>query len=472
MIMVAAAPAMAAAPSNDNRANAQVVNVPSVVTGTTVDATLEQGEDRFVCDGETSASVWYKFTANGERGVVATLTANGNLDAEIDVYQQRRSQLVFTACDVTDEHGLGAAGFRVTDGATYFIRVAEQPNSEANSFSLKLVQGPTPAEPPGQSLASGHARGTLDRLLKIDAAYHLHLNAGTPYRFNFVHDPSTCLSMQLFPPGTRDFDRATPVLSRRCGGYAIYTPAPHDGGRYFIRIKADRRDRDDQPYRLLAGKAAHDDIAPGRLLRNHAHHGGKVDGAGLDVRDVYRFNVGFRSQLDLHLVGPPHHKLQLDLRDAHGKPISCACTPGPRQSISLRIKRGRYYVAVAAAAQQHSHYVLSRKSRTITASTADVDGRPKIHVLRGQAVDLGVTVRPGGGGGGEAQFTIQHFDPFQGWLPYRQRQVEVKAGQGSLHWTPPTLGRWRVQADYLGTRDFAPSESQYVHVLVAKPLTP
>jgi hypothetical protein len=77
-------------------------------------------------------------------------------------------------------------------------------------------------------------------------------------------------------------------------------------------------------------------------------------------------------------------------------------------------------------------------------------------------------VRPSGTG--KALFTIQHFDPFQGWLPYRQRQVEVNAGQGSLSWTPPTLGRWRIRVDYLGTRDFAPSESGYVHVLVARPL--
>ena len=41
-----ATPALAAAPSNDDRANAQVVHVPSTVTGTTVDATIQQGETR------------------------------------------------------------------------------------------------------------------------------------------------------------------------------------------------------------------------------------------------------------------------------------------------------------------------------------------------------------------------------------------------------------------------------------------
>jgi hypothetical protein len=468
MIMVMTTPAMAAAPSNDNRADAQVVDVPSKVTGTTVDATIENGERRNVCDGRTSASVWYKFTATSERGVVAKLTADGNLDAELDIFKQRRSQLDFVDCDLTDDRGLGAAGFRVTDGATYFIRVAEQPNSEANSFTLKLVQGPPPAQPPGRSLASGHARGRLDRVLRVDTAYHLHLAAGTPYQFNLVHGVSNCQSLELFPPGTSNFDAGTPVLSRRCGGYAVYTPAPGDGGRYFIRITADRGDREEQPYRLLAGRAGRDDIAPGVRLRNHIHRKGSVNGASLDVQDVYRFSVVRRSKLDLNLAGRPGHELQLVLRKGGGKLISCACNPDSDQAISLRIPPGRYYVAVRSVDQQLTRYVLTRKSRTITATSTSVNGRSRVTVPPHQAVTIGVTVRPGAVG--KALVNIEHFDPFEGWLPYRQRRVTVSAGQGSLQWQPPTVGRWRVRTDYLGTRNFAPSGSDYAHILVANPL--
>lgn len=469
MIFVGSAPAMAAAPSNDNRADAQAVHLPSTVTGSTVDATVQKGEDRYVCDGRTEASVWYRFTASGEFGVVAKLAANGNLDAEIDVYRQQRSQLDLTACDLTDDQGLAATRFRVTDGATYLIRVADQPNSEQNSFTLTLVQGPPPAEPPGRSLASGHARGTLDRVLRVDAAYHLHLKAGTPYRFNLVHGESDCQSLQLFAPGTTRFDRATPVLFRRCGGYATYAPSPGTGGRYFIRITADRRDRQPQPYRLFASKAGHDAIAPGRLLRNHVHRKGTVDGGRYDVQDVYRFNVGYHSQLDLHLAGQPGHELELDLRTGRGVRVSCACTAASHQAISRHVKPGHYYVAVLAADHKRTNYVLTRKSRTITASTTDVDGQPRIRVLKGQAVDLGVAVRPGPTG--TALINIQHYDPFQGWLPYRQRRIKVSNGWASLRWTPPKFGRWRASADFLGTRDFAPSESGYTHVLVAKPLS-
>ena len=340
MLMAMTAPAMAAPPPNDNRADAQAVDVPSTTTGTTVDATDEPGEQLDVCGGQSGGSVWYQFSADGERGVVAKLAADGNLDAEIDIYKQQRSHLNLVACDLTDNQGLAATGFRVTDGATYLIRVANQPNSESDSFTLRLLHGPLPAQPPGQSLASGHATGTLDRVLNVDAAYHLHLAGGKPYRFNLVHGPAACQSMQVFAPGTTDFDAATPVLDRPCGGYALYVPPPGSGGRYFVRLLADRNDRKDQPYRLLAGPAMRNDLAPGRLLHNHLPHGGKVNGGGLDVTDVYRFGVHHRSSLELHLVGQPGHVFQLDLRGGDGHRISCACSPASRQLISLRVKPG------------------------------------------------------------------------------------------------------------------------------------
>jgi hypothetical protein len=305
----------------------------------------------------------------------------------------------------------------------------------------------------------------------VDAAYHVDLSAGTPYRFNLVHGESDCQSLELFPPGTSNFETATPVVSRRCGGYALYTPAPGEGGRYFIRIAADRNDREAQPYRLLAGPAGRDDIAPGVRLRNHVHNQrkGSVNGATLDVQDVYRFSVIRRSNLDLHLLGRPGHDLSLELRNYRGKEISCACDPGSHQSISQRIRPGRYFVAVRSADLHRTRYTLTRKSRTITATTTNVNGRKRVTVRPHQAVAVGVTVRPGAVG--RALINIEHFDPFQGWLPYRQRRVDITAGQGSLRWTPPTVGRWRFRTDYLGTRSFAPSQSDYARVLVANPLT-
>src|SRR5689334_20026921 len=82
---LAPAGASPAPPPNDNRADAQIVQVPSTVTGTTVGSTRERAERRFFC-GPTAGSVWYRFTATKDRGTVVTLAANGNLDAELDVF--------------------------------------------------------------------------------------------------------------------------------------------------------------------------------------------------------------------------------------------------------------------------------------------------------------------------------------------------------------------------------------------------
>jgi hypothetical protein len=112
--------------------------------------------------------------------------------------------------------------------------------------------------------------------------------------------------------------------------------------------------------------------------------------------------------------------------------------------------------------------VLKRNSRTITTAATYVNGRSRAHVQHGQSVVVGVAVRPGASG--KSLVNIQHFDPFEGWLPYRQFRVKVHDGHGSLRWKPPALGRWRADVEYLGTRDYAPSDSDYAHVLVAKPL--
>jgi hypothetical protein len=50
--------------------------------------------------------------------------------------------------------------------------------------------------------------------------------------------------------------------------------------------------------------------------------------------------------------------------------------------------------------------------------------------------------------------------------------MSVSAGVGSISWTPPALGRWRVRASFAGTLMFGPSRSGYVSLLVAAKLPP
>ena len=97
--------------------------------------------------------------------MVVTLAAHGNLDALVDVFRQRRSQFDPVSCDLTDDAGRAATNFRAVSGATYFIRVAEQANSESSTFALRLVLGPAPAQPPGRALRAGGIRVSAYNLI-------------------------------------------------------------------------------------------------------------------------------------------------------------------------------------------------------------------------------------------------------------------------------------------------------------------
>src|SRR5689334_6451387 len=86
---VGASAALAAPPSNDDRANAQDVTVPGSVDGTTVDATQEEDEPEACVSDE--GSVWYRVHPKKGR-VIAQLAANGDLDATLEVFRVQRSK--------------------------------------------------------------------------------------------------------------------------------------------------------------------------------------------------------------------------------------------------------------------------------------------------------------------------------------------------------------------------------------------
>jgi hypothetical protein len=97
--------------------------------------------------------------------------------------------------------------------------------------------------------------------------------------------------------------------------------------------------------------------------------------------------------------------------------------------------------------------VLLRSSRTIT--------RTRVTLSRG-----GGTVRVDPGVGGTARVTVQRLDPEFGWQYVRTIDVRVAGGRASFALGATAVGRWRVRAEYLGTRDAAPSASGFAQVLV------
>jgi hypothetical protein len=72
---------------------------------------------------------------------------------------------------------------------------------------------------------------------------------------------------------------------------------------------------------------------------------------------------------------------------------------------------------------------------------------------------------------GPATVTFEQFDPLSGWQFVRAEHVRVRNGAATLHYTPPTEGRWRATATYDGTRGTAPSDTGFVRMLVAAPLS-
>jgi hypothetical protein len=278
------------------------------------------------------------------------------------------------------------------------------------------------------------------------------MRAGTTYRINIVpassDEDATCRArLDVYAPGTTDFD-AGPVRSYGCDAYTLFTPARGESGRYVFRVFAPSFARGPQRFHLQVAPADASDTAPGLPLANHEHAHGALRASGVDRVDLYRFTVTRRSLLTLSLSGADEG-LSLRLRNDRGHLIDSGAG-----EISRRVRPGRYFVSVTADAGVDTRYVLTRSSRTITSTHIAA-------LSRG-----GGTVRVNPGVAGTVRVTVQRLDPEFGWQYVRTIDVRVTGGHGSFGLGPTTVGRWRVRAEFLGTRDAAPSASGFAQVLV------
>ncbi len=455
-LLLLPAAAHAAAPANDQRTTPQAVSLPASVTGTTRESTLEVDEP-FGCD-TLKGSVWYSLAAADTTRIVVRLAAAGDLDASIDVFQRTRSQLTRVTCDRTDDQGNAEATFKPAKGASYLIRVGQRSNSVAGDFRLDVF-APQPAPvAPGPALPAAGASNTLDRVQDISDAWSVSMSAGVSYRVNLSQPDGGCVSLAIYPPGTRgDFDEATPVKRLGCGGYTLFTPKAGEGGRYSFLASAQSSKRGPQPYHLQAAIATSDDTSPGLPLANYQHARGSLRGSAIDVVDLYRFDVAQRSDLKLTLKG---HTFGLELLTDKGHRIGDA----DEGELEQRIAPGRYFVAVRADGRDGGSYVLERAARAITHTSVSLPNR----TAPGQSIRVSVKVSPSGSG--PVQITIQRFDPLAGWQFFRQVTVTASAGSAGYSFVPPSVGRWRATAAFLGTRADAPSQAGFASDLVAPPL--
>jgi len=222
---------------------------------------------------------------------------------------------------------------------------------------------------------------------------------------------------------------------------------------YIVQVVAAASDTA-QPYKLQLAAAQADDIGIGLPLANQTTKAGRLDPAGVDVVDIYHFDVPRRSDVKLSLAAPSTTSYRLVLVTESGTTVA-----RDAGAVHRTLDPGRYVVAVTAdAGTPGGVYRLTLLIRELTTTTIEL---PTGTVPLGSVVTVRPVVTPTANGIVEIQ--IDRFDPLGGWQ--FSKLIRIPAG-GSLAWAPQAAGTWRVRATYLGTTTTSPSRSEYAVLIV------
>jgi hypothetical protein len=222
-----------------------------------------------------------------------------------------------------------------------------------------------------------------------------------------------------------------------------------------------------QRYRLRVARAGHDDTAPGLLIRNGQTRRGSLSGRAIDVVDLYRFEVDHGTDITAHLGTSSTARFELLLLSGSGSLLRCSCAAARNPELRARLDEGEYFIAVRARGGSAGRYRVSLLIREITETSALVDDLTDATAELGRAVQLSANVTPDAAVGGRVQFRIDRFDPIEGWQFSRMLSARVgTGGLATVSWSPPTVGRWRVRAFFVGSRAASPSASGHALLLV------
>jgi hypothetical protein len=456
-----AAPAAAAPPPNDSRtAPQQLGRLPTLVSGTTVEATMEQDEPPAAC-GAIKNSVWFSFSVSSGRDLLVALDAAGDMDAVVDLFVRERSQLTPVDCQRTNRRGEATIDADADAGTTYLVRVAPLFNSVADRFTLRVVLPDEPAGPPGDRLPASGTSGKVDRFANPDDAWASRMQEGRTYRMNLVTVSAGRVRVALYAPGHFEGEPEAGLVGDE---HAVFT-APASGV-YTLHVQAPRASRAQLSYRLRVGLAGRDDSAPGVMLADDRRVAGSLHGNELDALDLYRFTVGRRSDVRVRLRTKRDFDLRL-LSDGGRRIGSDAGFAGSKE-LTRRLAPGRYFIAVRARDGARGAYVLSRLGRVITHATTLVDGRRSTMAAPGETVQLRVRVTPAVTG--RASLLVERYDPLAGWLFHSRHHPRVSGGSAIVAFEPPFVGRWRVTGGYDGTRTSSASQGGTARFSVLEPL--
>jgi Tol biopolymer transport system component len=317
-----------------------------------------------------------------------------------------------------------------------------------------------PPSPPGRTLPGNGVADRVDGLYDVADAWSVRMRAGVTYRIN-LSPRRACASIRVFPPRTRAFATGTAVAFRQCGGYFTYTPGPKRGGVYSLLVSAPAGSETIVNYHLQAAAAGVDDVGPGIHLAGHGERAsGSLFASGIDVEDLYSFDVARRSAVRVDLRSTA--RLGLQLTTVEGEPVAEA-----RAGALLRktLVPGSYVLAVVAPPRVGGRYELSTLVRAVTKTTLTADRRRKLSVPVGTAVELATSTSPSPGGG-RVMLRLDYLDPRSGWV-FRQSWTAVPGG--TLSFVPPHIGTWRVRASFFGTLTSSPSRSDGVTIEAVAP---
>jgi Bacterial Ig-like domain (group 3) len=450
-------------PNDDVRAAQQLGPPPSAADGTLVGATYSYSDPDAEC-ADLEGTVWYRFTARKSQRVAIRLQAHGKLDAALAVFQPVRSKYRALGCAPTDEKGLAGMAFDVVKRGQYLILVGALEDSARSTFRLELFAPPA-AHPPGTALPIRGARSTLDPLTRPEEAWWAALAPGRTYRINLAAERGRCVSLSLYAPGTKSFADATALRRARCGGYLVFTPGPDGGGRYSFLVEAEGGRGGAQHYRLGTALAGVDDTAPGITVMNREKRHGSISGRGVDVVDLYRFEVSHVSDVTLRYQGSKRLLFDVVLLSSTGAGIDYARGETGGGKLRTHLEEGEYYVAFRAGGQTAGSYTFTLLIREITTTTVTINGLEEATTTPGEWVTLGALVTPSAAIGGPIRLQVDRFDPIEGWQFFRLVNARVgSGGRASVSWKPPSLGRWRLHAVFLGSTGASPSKSGYAYL--------
>jgi hypothetical protein len=209
-----------AAPLNDPFASREVLSpgFGASTTGTTIDATIETGEPVYVRGLDSTASVWYEWTANAAGWAQATATAVSATDEppSLNCFTGATLDSLVRHCDVVEG---SSVRFPVTAGQKYFLHAVGKISAGLADFTLSISSASAPAAPANDNFASATS---------VTGAVPKVLNGTTRYATLEGREPRLPILSEPYP-ATEFLGSESSVWYRwtvpASGWYAIYVSA-------------------------------------------------------------------------------------------------------------------------------------------------------------------------------------------------------------------------------------------------------